>query len=77
MKNINDLREALFDTIAALQDEVNPLDLERAKTIGSIAKVLVEAAKAETNHIKILDSIRTAQDEGTQFIPTKPKEIEK
>ena len=76
MQNINDLRQALFDTINRLQDEVNPLDLERAKTIGAIAKVLVEAAKAETNHIKVIDSIRVDGAEGTQFIPTKTKKIE-
>ena len=76
MQNINDLRQALFDTISRLQDEVNPIDLEKAKTIGSIAKILVEAAKAETNHIKVIDSIRVNGAEGTQFIPTKTKKIE-
>ena len=76
MQNINDLRQALFDTINRLQDEVNPIDLEKAKTIGSIAKILVEAAKAETNHIKVIDSIHVNGAEGTQFIPTKTKKIE-
>ena len=67
--NIRVGRQALFDTI-------NPLDLERAKTIGAIAKVLVEAAKAETNHIKVIDSIRVDGAEDTQFIPTKASKIE-
>ena len=67
--NIRVGRQALFDTI-------NPLDLEGAKTIGAIAKVLVEAAKAETNHIKVIDSIHVNGAEGTQFIPTRTKKIE-
>ena len=64
MKNkIQDLRNHLFATLEALQDTENPMDINRAKAIADVAKVIVDSAKAETRHIEVLGG------EGTGFIP--------
>jgi len=65
MKNkIEDLRNHLFATLEALQDEENPMDLERARTIADVAKVLVDSAKAEVGYLKVTGQVR-----GSGFIP--------
>ena len=46
---IEDLRNHLFATLEALQDEENPMDIERAKAISDVAQVIVNSAKIELN----------------------------
>ena len=47
-----DLRNHLFATLEALQDEDNPMDLDRARTIADVAQVLVHSAKVEVDYLK-------------------------
>ncbi len=69
MKNkIEHLRDHLFETIEALKDEKNPMDLARARTIADVARVIVDSAKAETAFIAA-----TGQRTGTGFIPQPPE----
>jgi hypothetical protein len=64
MKNkIEDLRNHLFATLEALQDEDKPMDLERAKAIADVAQVIVNSAKVEVDFLKATD-----RREGTGFI---------
>lgn len=71
MKNkIEDLRNHLFATLEALQDEEKPMDLERAKTVAEVASVLVESAKAEVLFLKTTDNVQ-----GSGFFPTDMKTI--
>ena len=63
---IEDLRNHLFATLEALQDEENPMDIERAKTISDVAQVIVNSAKIEVDYIKAL-----GRTEGTGFIPSE------
>jgi hypothetical protein len=44
---IEDLRDHLFETIEALRDEDSPMELDRARTIADVARVIVDTAKAE------------------------------
>lgn len=44
---IEDLRNHLFATLEALQDEDDPMEVERAKTIADVAQVIVNSAKIE------------------------------
>jgi len=44
---LDDLRNHLFETLEALKDEDKPMDLDRARTIADVARVLVDTAKAE------------------------------
>ena len=65
MKNkIDDLRNHLFATLEALRDEDKPMELERAKAIADVARVVVDSAKAEVQYIQA-----TGRREGTGFIP--------
>lgn len=61
---IDDLRNHLFETLEALKDEEKPMDLDRARTIADVAKVLVESAKVEVNFLKVTGALRS-----TEFLP--------
>ena len=70
MKNkIEDLRNHLFATLEALQDEDQPMDIERAKAIAEVAKVVVESAKTEVKYLAM-----TGATKGTGFIPEDPQD---
>lgn len=65
MKNkIEDLRNHLFATLESLQDDENPMDINRAKAIADVAQVIVNSAKIEVDFIRA-----TGRDGGTGFIP--------
>ena len=65
MKNtIDDLRNHLFATLEALQDEDKPMDIDRARAIADVAKVVVDSAKVEVDLAKA-----TGATIGTGFVP--------
>jgi hypothetical protein len=65
MKNkMTDLHNHLFATLEALQDPENPMEIDRAKTVAEVAKVLVDAARVEVEMVKA----RGARGGGTGFI---------
>lgn len=65
MKNkIEDLRNHLFATLEALQDEEKPMDIDRAKAVAEVAKVVIESAKTEIDFLRV-----TGAAQGTGFIP--------
>jgi hypothetical protein len=67
MKNkIEDLRNHLFATLEGLQDEENPMEIDRAKTIADVAQVIVNSAKIEVDFIRA-----TGGNQGTGFISTQ------
>jgi hypothetical protein len=61
---IDDLRSHLFDTLAALKDKDTPMELDRARTVADVAKVLVESAKVEVEFLKVTGATRS-----TGFLP--------
>jgi hypothetical protein len=61
---IEDLRNHLFATLEALQDEDKPMEIDRAKTIADVAQVIVNSAKIEVDFIRA-----TGRSQGTGFIP--------
>ena len=63
---MNALRDELFVTLRALNDKDNPMDIERAKTVSLVAKVLTDTAKVE------VDYLRVTAGKGSGFI--EPKE---
>lgn len=72
MKNrLVDLRNHLFLTLEKLNDEDNPMDLERARTVADVAQVLVNSAKIEVEHMKVAGRIT-----GTDFIPLTAEAID-
>ena len=66
-----DLRNHLFLTLEKLNDEDNPMDLERARTVADVAQVLVNSAKIEVEHMKVAGRIT-----GTDFIPLTAEAID-
>lgn len=52
MSTITDMREHLMETLAALRDRENPMDVDRARAVAQVAGVLVDSAKAEIEYIK-------------------------
>lgn len=46
------MRGILFDTMRALGDKHNPMDLARAKAISDVAQTLINSAKVEVEYMK-------------------------
>lgn len=49
-KNINDLRESLFDTMQRLKD--GSITIEQAKVMADIGQTIINTAKVEVDYIK-------------------------
>lgn len=53
MRNkIEDLRNHLFATLEALQDEEKPMELDRAKAIADVAQTIINSARVEVEYIR-------------------------
>jgi hypothetical protein len=61
---IDDLRNHLFATLEALQDDEKPMDIARAKAVADVASVIVDSAKVEVDFVKATGAVN-----GTGFIP--------
>lgn len=62
MKNkIDDLRNHLFETLEALKDEEKPMELDRARAIADVARVVVDSAKAEVDFLKVTGELRSSE----------------
>jgi len=72
MKNkIEDLRNHLFAALEGLADTENPMEVERARAIADVARVVVDTAKAEIQFLNATGS----RSGGTGFIlPPEPEE---
>jgi GMP synthase-like glutamine amidotransferase len=66
---IDDLRNHLFETLEALKDKDEPMDLDRAKAVAEVAKVLIETAKVEVDFMRVTNSTN-----GTGFLPDANEE---
>jgi len=65
---IEDLRNHLFATLEALQDDENPMDITRAKAISDVAQTIINSAKVEVDFLKATGARR-----GSGFIPDQPR----
>ena len=65
MNTINDLRNVLFDTLEALKNKEQPMDIDRALAMKEVAQVIVNSAKIEIDHMRI------SGGSGSGFIPEK------
>ncbi|MCY1215355.1 hypothetical protein D9M68_540830 [compost metagenome] len=50
--NISTVRQHLLDTLADLRNRDNPMEVERARAVADVARVLVDSAKVEVDFIK-------------------------
>lgn len=68
MKNsIDDLRDHLFETLEALRDKDNPMDIQRAKTVSGVAQTIINTAKVE------LEFVELTGGEASGFIDAKKR----
>ena len=49
---ITDLRDHLFETLEALKDPENPMELARARAISDVAQTIIDAARVEVEMVK-------------------------
>lgn len=61
---IDDLRNHLFETLEALRDETAPMDLDRARAVADVARVIVESAKVEVAFLEATGALKS-----TDFLP--------
>ncbi len=54
---IEDLRNHLFETLEALRDDEKPMDLDRARAVADVARVIVESAKVEVAMLEATGSL--------------------
>jgi hypothetical protein len=64
--SIVELRSLLFATLRGLSDKNNPMEIDRALAINSVAQTVVNSAKVEVDGLKVLGG------NGTGFIPALP-----
>jgi methionine synthase I (cobalamin-dependent) len=50
--NITTVRQHLLDTLADLRNRETPMDIDRARAVADVARVLVDSAKVEVDFIK-------------------------
>lgn len=67
MKTIEDLRNVLFETIAAVKD--GKMDIDKAKVISELSQVMVNTAKAEVDHAKVTGGRGSGFLGGAQQLP--------
>jgi hypothetical protein len=67
--HINQVRESLLATLADLRNKDQPMDIERAKAVATVASVLVDTAKVENEYLKL-----TGQDR-SNFLETAPEDV--
>lgn len=71
-KTIDDLRTHLFETLQALKDKDRPMELDRARTIADVGRVLVESAKVEVQFLQVTGAIKS-----TGFLPDADEDQQK
>lgn len=67
--HMTQVRQSLLDTLADLRDRQNPMDIERAKAVATVAGVLVDTAKVENEYLKL-----TGQNQ-SPFLETPPDAV--
>ena len=60
---IEDLRNHLFGTLASLRDTSSPMETERGRAIAEVARVIVDSAKVEVQHLELVGGA------GSGFLP--------
>ena len=70
MNDITELRRHLFETLKALRNPDNPMDIERARAVCEVAQVITNTAKVEIDYLR-----HTGTDAATGFIANTTKSI--
>lgn len=68
---ISDLRDHLFETLEALKDKEEPMDIARAQAVADVARVIVDSAKVEVGFLKVTGALAS-----TEFFPDEEDKSE-
>lgn len=63
-KTIEDLRTHLFDTLQTLKTSSDPKDLEKARVVADVGRVVIESAKVEVQFLQVTGALKS-----TGFLP--------
>ena len=67
--HITQVRQALLDTLGDLRNREQPMDIERARAVASVASVLVDTAKVENDYLRLTGQDRSAFLEDPKPVP--------
>jgi hypothetical protein len=70
---INDVRSVLLDTIHRVRE--GSLNVDQAKTVADLARVIVETAKVEVDYLRVITDPEHRRSDGTGFIPAETKTL--
>lgn len=62
---LEDLHNHLFETLEALKDPDKPMEIDRAKVIAEVGRVLVDAAKVEVAFLEATGALQSTDFFGT------------
>lgn len=71
--HINEVRQSLLDTLKDLRSKDQPMDIERAKAVATVASVLVDTARVENDYLKITGNDRSNFLEGAPDVVAIPQ----
>lgn len=57
--HINQVRQHLLGALASLCDRTNPMDVDRARAMATVAGVLVDTARVENEYLKLTNQDRS------------------
>ncbi|AGW94642.1 hypothetical protein N234_31830 [Ralstonia pickettii DTP0602] len=73
--NITTVRQHLLDTLADLRNRDNPMEVERARAVADVARVLVDSAKVEVDYLKVTNQGNSDFLDGEQAEPGTPSKV--
>jgi hypothetical protein len=75
---MSDLRDHLFETLEALKDRENPMDIDRAKAVCQVAQTLIDSARVEVKAMEVVGQELNAEFfNGAKALPPAPVPVRK
>ena len=73
--HITQMRQSLMDTLADLRNRQQPMDIDRARAVATVAAQLIDSARVENEYLKLTGQARSSfiedqHDDGTPRIGT-------
>lgn len=69
--SLEDLRDHLFETLEALRDKDEPMDVDRARAVSEVAGQIIESAKVEVKFLEV-----TGEAANSNLFMPRPKQGE-
>lgn len=79
--SLEDLRDHLFETLEALRDKEEPMDIDRARAVSEVAGQIIESAKVEVKFLEVTGEAASSElfapREKQKALPSKTGEGKK